>query len=450
MINGRNNNNSIGRNLGVFTAICIVVANMIGTGIFTTSGIMAANLPGPLWVIGCWLFGGLIAITGALCYAELGTRMPEEGGEYIYFKKLYHPSLAFLTGWTSLFVGFSAPIAGGALAFSEYFFTGLNKQFNITNLQDIVLVKKTLAIYIILTFTFLHYIGLKKGSLVQNILTGLKILIMLALPAAGLLFGSGDWSNVIANGNSFSLTALGTAMIMVMFSYSGWNATSYIAGELKDPKKSLPFSLVTGTIIVIIIYSVLNLFIFYSTPYGNLKNEVAVVEVASTQAFGGWMGNLFGFIISLTLLSSISAFIMIGPRIYYAMAKDRLFFDFASKVHYRYKVPSKSILLQGTAAMIMVIIGSFEQLYIYMGLGLVLFPCLAVAGIYIARKRKIGEENAVKVKWYPVLPLFFLLSTLILTIFTIFNNPLESLLSVLTILAGIPFYFLWEWRMKKK
>jgi APA family basic amino acid/polyamine antiporter len=435
---------TVRRQIGAFTATNIVVANIIGSGIFVTSGILAGLLPGAGWVLLCWVFGGLIAITGSLCYAELSTRMPEEGAEYVYLKNLYHPALGFLTGWTSFFVGFSAPIAASAMAFAEYMYVGLNGNLIVLDPMQLVIAKKATAIAILFLFTLLHYSGVKAGSRVQNVLTVLKIAIVLGLAAAGLAFGDGQLSRIdLAWHGSFRWTAIGTAMMLVMFTYSGWNASAYIAGELKHPRRTLPVSLLVGTGIVIVLYLAVNLFIFHAIPYDELKGTIAVVERASVNSFGIWMGRALGIMVAFALLSSLSAFIMIGPRVYFAMARDKLFFPFAARVHPRFGVPGRSIIVQGMIAVFMVIIGSFEQLLVYVGFALGIFPWLAVAGVFIARRRGVGESSAVKVWGYPVVPIFFLASTLALMIVAYINRPFESTAAVLTVAAGIPCYFLW-------
>lgn len=431
------------RELGGFSATAIVVANMIGTGIFTMSGLLASNLPSPGWVLLCWLFGGIIAIAGALCYAELATRMPEAGGEYVYLKRLYHPALGFLAGWTSLIVGFSAPIAAAAMGFSEYIQAGLNSQLLHLGPTQLAIFNKGVAISIIALFTFLHYFGLRLGSRVQNVLTVMKIFIVAGLAFVGLAFGNGRGPSLSLRGETSGIMAIGTAMMLVMFAYSGWNASAYIAGEIRRPKKTIPVSLLGGTSIVIVLYLAINFFIFRMVPYGDLKGVIPVVETAAVQAFGVGMGKVVSLLVAVGLLSCLSAFIMIGPRVYYAMAKDRLFFPFAAKVHPRYKVPGKSILVQGAIAVILVLLGSFEQLIIYIAFALNIFLWLAVVGVFRARKRKVGEESAVKVWGYPFVPLFFLTASLVLMVFNYVNRPMESSAAILTILFGIPCYFLW-------
>ena len=429
------------RKLGTFSTTAIVVANMIGTGIFTMSGLLAANLPSPGWVLLCWLFGGLIAIAGALCYAELATRMPEAG--------LYHPALGFHAGWTSLIVGFSAPIAAAAMGFSEYIHAGLDSQLLHLDSIQLVFFNKGIAVFIILLFTFLHYFGLRLGSRVQNVLTILKILIVAGLASVGLIFGNGSGPSFSLAGESTGVMAFGTAMMLVMFAYSGWNASAYIAGEIKRPKKTIPISLIGGTSLVIVLYLAINLFILRMVPYSDLKGIIPVVETAAVQAFGTGMGKVVSLLVGVGLLSCLSAFIMIGPRVYYAMAKDKLFFPFAADVHARYKVPGKSVIVQGGIAVVMVMIGSFEQLIIYIAFALNIFLWLAVVGIFIARKKKVGEESAVKVWGYPVVPVFFLFSSIILMVFNYINRPMESSAAMLTVLFGIPCYFLWVRGSKK-
>ena len=433
------------RKIGPVTATSIVVANMIGAGIFTTSGIMAGYLPSSGWILVCWLLGGLIAISGALSYAELATRMPQVGGEYVYLKKIYHPSIGFLTGWTSFFVGFSVPIAASAMAFSEYVFEGLQTQILGVTSNQMFFMKKGTALFLIILFTGIHYMGLKLGGKVQNFLTFLKIGIVVGLAGAGIALtgGRGISAFSFVTENQSSWLAFGTAMMFVMFSYSGWNASSYIAGEIKNPRKNLPLSLIIGTSIVILLYLALNLFIFQALPYDKAEGTIAIGERASIEAFGPWMGDALGLLISLALLSSLSAFIIIGPRVYFAMASDRLFFPFAAKIHPKYKVPGKSILIQGAIAVLMVLIGSFEQLLVYIGFALNIFPWLAVFGIFLARKRRIGNASAFKVWGYPVVPVFYLVSSFFLMAINYLNRPFESTAAVVTVLIGIPCYFIW-------
>ena len=429
------------RQIGGFTATSLVVANMIGAGIFTTSGLLAGYLPSSGWILAAWVVGGLIALSGALCYAELATRMPQEGGEYVYLRRLFHPSLGFLTGWTSFIVGFTVPIAGSAMGFSEYVLGGLEG-------DAAVWIKKGVAVGIIALFTAIHYRGVRLGGRVQNGLTALKVLLILGLASAGLWASQGGGVPIrfLPLSNTPGL-AVGTAMMLVMFSYSGWNATAYIAGEVRHPRRVLPLSLIGGTLTVMLLYVAMNVFVLKLVPFDDLRGTVTVVEAASVRAFGPWVGRGLGLMAGVALLSSLCAFILIGPRVYYAMARDRQFFPFAARVHPRYGVPGSSILIQGGLAMVAVALGSFEQLLVYIGFALNLFPWLAVAGLFVARRRRIGEEMAVKVWGYPVLPIFYLASSLVLMGVAFVNRPLESSLALATVALGAAGY-LWGTRRR--
>lgn len=438
----------LSRGFSIITATGIVVANMIGSGIFTSSGLMAAQLPGAGWVILCWLLGGIIATAGALSYGELATRMPEAGGEYVYLKRLYHPAFGFLTGWTSFIVGFSAPIALSALGLAEYIFAGFADRF--ASASDLTLFKQIAAASTVALFTFVHYLGVKLGGIVQNILTALKITIVVGLAIIGLGFTGGGLGNPLDLGSGGTAAySFGAAMMMVMFSYSGWNAAAYIASEVKKPKM-LPLILVGGTLTVAAIYVLVNLFYFSAAPYETLAGQVAVAERAASSVFGNWMPELLSGLFGVAMLSSLSAYILIGPRVYYAMAKDRLFFPFAAKVHPQHKVPGRAILIQGALAVAMIFVGSFEQLLVYVGFALGIFPFMAVAGIFIARKRKVGESDAVKTPGFPIIPLFYLVASAALMAIAYAERPWESTFAVITVALGVPVYFLWVKGMSAK
>jgi len=234
--------------------------------------------------------------------------------------------------------------------------------------------------------------------------------------------------------------------MMVMFAYSGWNASSYIAGEMRNPRRNLPLSLIAGTLVVTGLYLAVNVFIFRSLPYAEAGGVIAIVEQASVRTFGPWMGKALGLLVGFCLLSSLSAYIILGPRVYYSMAKDGLFFSFARRIHPRFGVPGWSILCQGAFASAMVLVGSFEQLLIYMGFALNIFPWLAVLGVFLTRRRNGGApaaSGAFKTWGYPLTPLFYLAASLGLMAVNYLNRPLESTAAVLTVLAGIPVYVLW-------
>ena len=266
---------------------------MIGAGIFTTSGLLMKDLHHPVVMLALWLFGGLIALCGALSYGELGAAIPHAGGEYAFLSRLYHPILGFLSGWVSFFVGFSAPIAASAIGFSEYLtraFPGLLHPGLISGPLEATIMKKLYAILIIAAFTFLHTRGLEAGARVQNALTGLKILLIVGLVVAGFAVGKGSLAHLTAAApfrfDFGGIKTMGLSLMWIMFAYSGWNASAYVGSEVRDPSRNLPRSLLLGTAIVMVLYVALNLFYIYAIPPAQMEGVISVGGLAA--------GNLFG------------------------------------------------------------------------------------------------------------------------------------------------------------
>ncbi len=296
------------RKLGLFPATNIVIANMIGAGIFTTSGLLMTGLNNPILMLILWAVGGLIALCGAFSYGELGAAMPGAGGEYLFLSRLYHPIFGFLSGWVSFMVGFSAPIAASALGFSEYFsraLPGLPAWLENSGIMGPVLTKKILAVSIILIFTFIHYRGIKYGARIQNILTLLKVLLIVLLLAAGFSSGKGDLANFREGGRMLSgfggFKTIGLSLMWIMFAYSGWNASTYLGAEIKNPAKILPGSLIYGTGIVIILYLGLNFLYVYGINPEEMKDVISVGGLAMGNLFGKSAEILFSLLIAFAL-----------------------------------------------------------------------------------------------------------------------------------------------------
>jgi len=436
------------RKLGLFPATNIVVANMIGAGIFTTSGLLMSGLNDPVLMLILWAVGGIIALCGALSYGELGAAMPGAGGEYLFLSKLYHPIFGFLSGWVSFIVGFSAPIAASALGFSEYF-TRAVPDFSIwiqnNGLMGPELTKKVLAVSVILIFTFIHYRGIKYGARIQNALTLLKILLIVILLTAGFSSGKGDLSNFADGGTLQSGLAgwktIGLSLMWIMFAYSGWNASTYLGAEIKNPTRNLPGSLIVGTVIVLILYLGINILYVYGINPEEMKGVISVGGLAMGNLFGKSAEILFSILISFALFSSLSAFIIIGPRVYYSMAKDGLFFKSVASIHKKFQVPSNSILLQCLIAVILVLSGTFEQVLTYMGFALGIFPVLTVLGVWRLRKKNPG---AMRIMGFPITQVVYISAGILILFLSFLERPFESSIALLTVLIGIPFYFIFK------
>ncbi len=441
------------RKLGLFPATNIVVANMIGAGIFTTSGLLMAELHNPLLMVILWAVGGIIALCGALSYGELGAAMPGAGGEYLFLSRLYSPIYGFLSGWVSFIVGFSAPIAASALGFSEYFtraVPGLGNWLQANGFMGLEITKKTLAVAVILIFTFIHYRGIKYGTRIQNALTILKILLIVVLLAGGFASGKGDFSNFHKGGSPGSGLAgwktIGLSLMWIMFSYSGWNASTYLGAEIKNPRKNLPGSLIYGTFIVMALYIGINILYVYGIEPKSMEGVISVGGLVMGNLFGKSAEVLFSILISFALFSSLSAFIIIGPRVYYSMAKDGLFFKMAGRIHKRFQVPSNSILLQALIAVILVLSGTFEQVLTYMGFALGIFPVLAVIGIWKLRKT---QPDALRIKGFPIPQIIYITAGIMILVLSFMESPLESSIAILTVVVGVPAYFLFKRNLKK-
>ncbi|OGD27253.1 MAG: hypothetical protein A2Y56_03080 [Candidatus Aminicenantes bacterium RBG_13_63_10] len=436
--------NGLERRLGLFPLTNIVIANMIGAGIFTTSGLLMEQLRHPLLLLGLWAAGGLIALAGAFAYSELGAAYPQAGGEYLFLSRLYHPLLGFLSGWVSFFVGFSAPIAASAIGMTEYLARAFPEILAVPGIPG-GLLKKIYALLAILLFTLLHLQGLRWGARVQNVLTGLKVGLIAALIIAGLTRSGGDWSHfAAAEPFRFDLggwKVIGLSLMWIMFSYSGWNAAAYIGSEVRNPGRNIPRSLLLGTGMVILLYAGLNIFYVYALPAAGMSGVIPVGSLAAGRLFGASSTKLITLLIAFAQFSSLSAFIILGPRVYYSMARDGLFFKKVAEVHPKRRVPSTSILLQAGIAGAIVLSGSFDQILTYMGFSLGLFPLLAVLGVFILRRRK---ELPYRMPGFPVFPLIYLLAGVSILVLGFMERPVPSSIALLTVALGVPAYFIFR------
>ncbi|MFC1660824.1 APC family permease [Gemmatimonadota bacterium] len=447
---------SLARKLGVFPATNLVIANMIGAGIFTTSGLLMQELGNPLLMIGLWAGGGVLALCGALCYGELGAAMPRAGGEYVYLGELFHPILGFLTGWVSFFVGFSAPLAASSLGCSEYLAEAFPELVGWGNPD---LLKKALAIVVIAALGAVHLRGIEFGARIQNWLTVGKVLLIVGLVVVGFAVGQGSLSHFAVDPvtpapsdpaqltDSFSpaspggLKAIALSLMWIMFAYTGWNASAYIGSEIENPGRSLPLSLLIGTSIVLLLYLSLNVLFVFAIPPGEMHGVIAVGALAASRLFGGAMETTVSTLIAFALLSSISAIILLGPRVYYAMARGGYFFRFVGDVHPLSRVPSKSILLQCAIAAIMVMSGTFDQILTYMGFCLGIFPIVAVLGVFKLRRSGAGKY---RMPGYPIPPVVFSVVSVLMLVLAYFERPVESSVALATVGLGLPFYFLFR------
>jgi len=440
------------RQLGFFSATALVISNMVGIGIFTTTGYMAGDLGSAGLILACWAVGALFAFAGALSYSELGINFPSSGGEYVYLTHAFGPEWGFMTGWVSFFAGFSAPIAAAALAFSDYlghFYPSL-KQANASIVIGSGMLSlhmgagQVLASSLVAAFTILNCFGVGRAAKVQNVLTGIKITVIGGFVLLGFVAGSGNWSHFSEHAARTSTTNLPAqffvSLLFVMVGYSGWNAATYVAEEVRRPERTLPAALAAGAVIVAVLYLGLNLVFIYSTPLDDMKGVIAVGEMAASNLFGSNVAGLFSALMALSIAATVNAEVTIGPRVYYAMAKNRAFFRAAAAVHPRWHSPVVAILSQGLCAMLMTLT-PFRDLLIYIGMSLTFFTVLSVASLFVFRRARPGWQTlrAVQFAW-PLIPTSYILVGTAMMIYGVILRPMASLTALGTVVAGALVY----------
>lgn len=412
--------------IGFYTAISLVIANMIGTGVFTSLGFQLFDIHSVFSILVLWLLGGIISFCGALVYCELGVAIPRSGGEYAYLTKLIHPSVGFLSGWVSSTVGFAAPVALASMALGSY----VHKIFPAVNVT-------VCALCVVGFITVIHATNLKAGSSFQKVLTFLKVFVILGFIIAGFCYTPQHEITILPQPTSTAeilSPAFWVSLIYVSYAYSGWNAASYLAGDMQNPQKNLPKALLIGTLIVTVIYVTLNYIFLYSTPANELKGVLEIGHVSAMHIFGTVVGQFMSLIIAFLLISSISAMIMAGPRIIKSMGEDLEILGFLSKTN-KNNVPYMAVIVQSAITVLLILSAKFEQVLTFVGFSLSIFTFLTVFSVFILRAKKLSSP-AYKTWGYPVTPLIFLaLNAFIL--YTVFREkPVESLLGLLNVAFG--------------
>ncbi len=433
------------------SATALVVSNMVGTGIFTMSGFLAGDLGSAKLLFLIWGVGAVCALAGAFCYSELGINFPSSGGEYVYLTEAYGPTWGFMTGWVSFFAGFSAPIALAALALSDYlgFFFPALKQANSTAIfgsGDWVFHfggAQITASIIVAVFTIINCLGVRLTAQLQNVLTGTKVFVILMFVIAGFSFGHGSWEHFSVPAVRVSHTPIFyqffVSLFFIYLAYSGWNAATYVAEELKQPARTLPLSLAVGTALVTALFLALNLLFVYAVPMEKLKGEPAVGALAAQYLFGPEIAGVFWAAMALSLLATVNAMVTIGPRVYFAMAQNGAFFAAAAKVHPRFHTPVIAIVAQGICTILMTMT-PFINLAFFIGFALNFFAVMSVASLFVFRKRPGWRKIRAVSFAYPLLPVFFILIGFWMTIFGFTFNPRVSIVALVMIVSGAIVY----------
>jgi APA family basic amino acid/polyamine antiporter len=420
----------------ILTGMAIVIANMIGTGAFTSLGFQLKDLNNPVVVLTLWIFGGILALSGAFSYAEIGTLINKSGGEYTFLSRIYHPLIGYLSGWISLSVGFAAPIALSSIAFVEYFpFGDLNQK-----LTSIVLVA---------VITFMHTKSLKASADFQNISTLLKVGLVATLIFAGLILPAQAGTPIKPGSdyfNELSSAAFAIGLIYVSYSYSGWNAATYITDEFENPTKSIPLALIGGTVLVTVFYTLLQFVFMRHVPISELSGVLNVGTIAAQKMMGPDIGTFYGLAISLLLISGISAMVWVGSRVTATIAQDHHLWKFFQPDSNG--IPSRALWLQFGISVLLLVTGTFEQILIYCGVLLTASTMLTVFGVFIVRNNRteFPDTKGFKSPLFPMFQILFLALSLWMIVFAFKHNTMETILGLSNIFIGLLTYF-WSKRM---
>lgn len=452
--------NKLKRQLGLFDAVMVISGDMIGVGIFVTTGFIAATLPSPGGILLIWLLGGLLALAGALSCAELSASLPLAGGDYIYIREAYGKLTGFLSGWSSFLVTFSGSIAAIAVGFSSFlafFFPVLSSENILFSIALIgnpmqVSVGTVFSLVTVLLLSAIHYAGVRPGVLLQNILTVLKIGSLLGIIFLGLLIGKGSTDHffpLFDLSKMADLNLFGAAFIPAIFAYAGWNAVIYMAGEVKEPERNLPRALVWANLLVIFLYLAINVVYIYAVPVTEMKGALRVSEVATSALLGYETSALITAIITVSIFGALNAVTMLGPRIYYAMAQDGVFFRALARVHPKFGTPSNAIVLQALWSCILILTGTFDALFTYVSVVISLFSALTVGSVVVLRFKRPDLHRPYKLWGYPFVPIFFVVVNLWIAWGSLMSRPWESFGGVAIVALGIPAYFFWQSRVKE-
>lgn len=414
------------RSLGLTSATALIVASMIGSGVFMTSGFLLSDLGSRSAVLAAWVVGGMVAMMGAVCYGALARRLPESGGEYYFLAHTLHPAAGYVAGWISLLVGFSAPLAAAAMGFGEYtksWWPGVSP--------------KMIGTILVLTFAGVHAFHVQRGAWIQNVAVGVKLVLF----AIFLYFGATRMGNLPPEPSAATagIGSFGLALVWVSFSYSGWNAAVYIGGEIRDPERNLPRSLMLGTLVVTFLYVALNAVFVYSAPLTQLSGQAEIARIAANAIGGPGWAEATTVLAGLALMTTASSLVMAGPRVYARMAADGYLPRWMKASG---AAPRGAIALQVVVALVMLWTAKFEGLLTYIGFTLSLSTAAAVVGLIRFRRR---EKESLRVPGWPWLPVVFLAVVVTMTLLALTQRPLASIAGLATIGLG-----LLGWRIQRR
>lgn len=418
------------------TATAVIIANMVGTGVFTSLGFQLADITSVFALMMLWIIGGVASLCGAATYAELGAALPRSGGEYNFLGRIYHPVAGFISGWVSTVIGFAAPIAAVALAFGKYSLAALPGDYP-------AWAGKALACALVILVTLIHGRNRKASGQFQYGFTAIKVILILAFCLAAFaltanpqpispLPQAGDWSVMTS-------AAFGVSLIYVSYAYTGWNAAVYISGELENPQRDLPRILLFGTGLVMLLYVLLNYAFLYAAPMAEMEGQVEIGYIAAKGIFGETGARIAGGMLSLLLISTVSAMTLAGPRALQAIGEDFKALKFLGRVN-QDGIPRNAIYFQSAIALTYIVTSSFETIVVFAGAMLAFNSFLAILGVFILRWKEPDLPRPYKTWGYPIVPLIYLAITAAMLIFVVMEEPYKAVFGLCVIAVGVVFY----------
>jgi len=436
--------------------VLLLVSGIIGSSIFLTAKDIAGPLPQPMLFLLVWVIGGVISLFGCVAFAELGSMFPESGGQYVYLREAYGDLVAFLYGWMLFAVANGGTIAALSVASAAYtgqVFPIVSQEHVVLSLAGITITRAHLfALLLIALVTYVNVVGLRWGALLQNLSTWTKFAAMAAFVALGFAIGKGDWSHFRAQGVGLTMglhptqliSAMGVALIAVFWAYDGWVYITWVAGEVKEPRRNVPLAMVLGVLVVGVIYMAMNVTYLYALPLAEIARHETIAHAAAAALFSPHAAVWLSLMIAVSCFSAAATCTLSGARVYLAMAQDGIFFKRMAVIHPKWRTPAFSLIGQGIWAALLTLSGRYDQLYTYVIYGMVLSYTLTVIGMFLLRWKRPEIPRPYRCTGYPWLPAIYVLVGAAWTLNTIITRPTEAFWGTAIVLVGVPGYLYWK------
>jgi basic amino acid/polyamine antiporter, APA family len=455
---------SLVRGLGLLDSVLLLVGGIIGSSIFLTAKDIARALPHPVLFLLVWFLGGGISICACFAFAELGSMFPDSGGQYVYLREAYGDLTAFLYGWMLFSVGNGGSIAALAVGTAAYvgsLIPSVSQDHVTLAFAGIVITRAHIVALILITvITAVNVVGLRRGTILQNIATWAKFVAMAAFIILGFAIGKGDWHHFVTHQGMFSgittgmgfsqlLSAFGVALIAVFWAYDGWVYITWVAGEVKEPRRNVPLAMVLGVLIVGIVYVAMNMTYLYALPLGEIAKHETIAQASAAVLFSPAAAMWLSALIAISVFGALACAILSCARVYYAMALDGIFFPQMARVHPKWRTPAVALIGQSAWACVLTLSGRYDQLYTYVIYGMVLFYTLTVIGLFLLRWKRPDLPRPYRCTGYPWLPAIYILAGGAWTLNTIITRPTEAFWGTAIVLIGVPGYLYWKRSAKK-